>query len=370
MGNNLLASFSEIMTYAGYVLLAILVLLIMITVHELGHYVTGKALKFSIDEFAVGFGPPLIKKKSKGGEVFSLRLIPLGGYCAFTGEDGEEQTKNSFNAKAPWKRILVLLSGAVMNYIFALFIIIIMFGVYGQNALIVKKTVNVSAESVQSLQTDDVILKVNGKNIYLITDLMKVLENKNAGEKVQVVVRNNGKTDTKEIQLLSDTFFENMEDVDKLNSALGTYQIGSTGEKQNGLYSCSVKISFFESIGKSFEYSFKLGAMVFQVLGELFTGKVGLSSMGGTVTTITVTADAIRLGGFRYLLYISSFIGVNLAVFNLLPIPALDGARIIFTLIEWIRKKPVNRKVEGIIHTVGLILVFAFAVLCDLQRCF
>lgn len=370
MEYNLLASFSEIMTYVGYVMLAILVLLIMITVHELGHYLTGKALKFSIDEFSIGFGPPLIKKKGKSGEVFSLRLVPLGGYCAFTGEDEGKENKNSFGAKEPWKRILVLVSGAVMNYLFALLIIIIMFGAYGQNALVVKKTNGIESTSCQVLQVDDVILKANGKNVYLITDLMNALQDKNAGETVEFVVKNNGKSITKNITLLHDTFFNNMEDVDKLNLALGSFEITEGGVRTNGIYSCSVRLGFFECVGKSVEYSFKLAGMVFQVLGELLTGKIGLSSMGGTVTTITVTAEAIMLGGLRYLMYIASFIGVNLAVFNLLPIPALDGARIIFTVIEWIRKKPVNKRVESIIHTVGLVLVFVFAVICDLQRCF
>ena len=110
--------------------------------------------------------------------------------------------------------------------------------------------------------------------------------------------------------------------------------------------------------------------MIFTVLGQLITGALGISSVGGTVTTISVTAEAIKVGGFRNLLNISSFIGVNLAVFNLLPIPALDGSRVVFTLIEGIRKKPLNRNVEGIIHTVGLFALLLFAVFVDLQRCF
>ena len=115
------------------VLLAILILLAMITVHEFGHYLAGKLLKFKINEFAIGFGPKLFKRTSRRtGEAFSIRLFPLGGFCAFEGEDGDAADPAAFNNKAPWKRIIVLLSGPLMNYILALFLIIISMFAFGQ----------------------------------------------------------------------------------------------------------------------------------------------------------------------------------------------------------------------------------------------
>ena len=149
------------------------------------------------------------------------------------------------------------------------------------------------------------------------------------------------------------------------------YETADNGSLINGgLYQTSVRLGFFSCIGRTFEYSFKLAGTVFTVIGQLLTGRLGISAVGGTVTTISVTARSISRGGFRYLLYISSFIGVNLAVFNLLPIPALDGSHVVFTAIEWIRGKPINRKAERIIHAVGLALLIVFAVFVDLQRCF
>ena len=131
----------------------------------------------------------------------------------------------------------------------------------------------------------------------------------------------------------------------------------------------SVKEGFFETIGHSFGYSFKIGGTILRSLGELLTGKLGIKTMGGPVTTIKVTSEVAASGWVNFL-NIAAFIGVNLAVFNLLPIPALDGCKVIFCLIEWIRKKPVNRKVESIIHLVGILFLFGFAILVDFLQFF
>ena len=125
----------------------------------------------------------------------------------------------------------------------------------------------------------------------------------------------------------------------------------------------------FVTVGNSVAYSWKIGGSVLRSLGELFTGKLSIRSMGGPVTTITVTAEAASNGIVSFL-NIAAFIGVNLAVFNLLPVPALDGCKVIFCLIEWIRKKPINRKVEAIIHFAGIIFLFGFAILVDLLQLF
>ena len=126
---------------------------------------------------------------------------------------------------------------------------------------------------------------------------------------------------------------------------------------------------FFETIGRSFVYSFQIGGTIFKVLGQLFTGGLGLSAFGGPITTIRLTSE-IASRGLQSFLEIAAYIGVNLAVFNLLPIPALDGSKIVFTVIEWIRGKPINRKVEAVIHAVGFVLLIGFAILVDLLQLF
>lgn len=369
----LLASFSEVASYVGYVLLAVLVLLIMITVHEFGHYVSGKLLGFGIKEFAIGFGPKIYSKTKKDGEVFSIRALPVGGFCAFCGEDEDNDDPKAFNNLSVWRRIIVLVAGSFMNYLLALLVIIFMFGVYGQSTLIsVKTTLSAEISDEYVLKDYDVILKADGKNIYILTDLLNALEGKSAGEKVEFTLLRDKKVVEKEIIMRRDTDFKNLEDVFTLYDALGIYYEKTDFNQMinGGLYSTSVRLGFFKTIGRSFDYSFKLAGTVFNVVGELLTGKLGFDSVGGTVTTIKVTADSIRIGGIRYLLNITALIGVNLAVFNMLPIPALDGSRVVFCLIEGIRRKPISRKVEGVIHTIGLVLLLLFAVFVDLNQCF
>lgn len=367
-----LATFGEVMEYIGYILLAILILLVMITIHEFGHYIAGKIFGFGIEEFSIGFGPKLFSRKKKDGEIFSVRFFPLGGFCSFKGEDEDVADERAFNNKKPWKRIIVLVSGALMNYVLSVIVIIIMFGAYGQTAFMVGKIVPSEIYANHTLIEKDVILEVEGKSIYLTTDIMSAIRGKKEGERVSVLVIRKGQKQLENVTLRADASFKNVEDVKVLYDAFGiTYAMDSGGVVEGvELYSTNVRLGFFETIGKSFEYSFRLAGTVFTVLGQLLTGKLSIGAMGGTITTITMTAEAISIGGFRYFLQMASFIGVNLAVFNLLPFPALDGARVVFCIIESIRKKPVSRRVEGIVHTVGFVLLILFAVFVDLQRCF
>ncbi len=371
-----LLSVQSVLSAIGSVALAILILLAMITVHEFGHYIAGKILKFKINEFAIGFGPKLFKRKSKKtGELFSVRLLPLGGFCAFEGEDGVngEESANAFTKKAPWKRIIVLVAGPLMNYLLALLLIIVSMFAFGQPVYKVGSVAQVEPPeqaiyAEYSLEEGDLLLKVNGKRIYLITDMMSALKDKVTGDKISVTVSRGGEERVQEVILRADCNFESSEEVSKVWHALGLGTVvKDDGVKYWDVSAESYRFGFFETLGNSFMYSFKIAGTIFKVLGELLTGHIGLSSMGGPVTTIKLTSQ-LAVQSAQSFFEIAAYIGVNLAVFNLLPIPALDGSKVIFCLIEWIFRKPVPRKIEAVIHSVGFVLILAFAVIVDILQ--
>ena len=419
--SNLLANLGSFKAFSG-ILLAIVILLAMITIHEFGHYIAGKILGFKINEFSIGFGPALFKKRSKRtGELFALRIIPLGGYCAFDGEDqweeDEKKAENKedeepfeeyktqgdvpetnvvdketegkdeypqpkgarFNDRAPWRRIIVLVAGALMNYLLALTLIVIMFASFGRPVYAVVKEMPTEGASPEAwdvynsgLQTGDVILEINGKDLYLITDYMSALDGKKQGDTVGVLVIRDGKKQVVDVTIANDCNPKSMSDTNSIYYALDlVYPEGAVDENGDrlriSLVSCDTKDGFFDAIGHSFVYSFKIGGTILRSLGELLTGKLGINAVGGPATTIKVTSK-VASNGFQDFLFIAAFIGVNLAVFNLLPVPALDGCRVIFCIIEWIRKKPINRKVETIINFAGLIFLFGFAILVDILQ--
>ena len=222
-------------------------------------------------------------------------------------------------------------------------------------------------------------MKIDGKTVYLITDWQKALDGKRKGDEVEILVLREGKKQTVTIALYEDAKVRSMNDNDAIFYSLGIAfreeVVNDEGEtvvattRGGELVPTTVKDGFFQTIGNSFAYSWKIGGTVLRSLGELLTGKLGMDAVGGPVTTIKVTSEAAASGLLSFL-NIAALIGVNLAVFNLLPIPALDGCKVIFCIIEWIRKKPVNRKVEAMIHFVGIVFLFGFAILVDLLQLF
>ncbi|NLK18117.1 MAG: hypothetical protein GX304_06355 [Clostridiales bacterium] len=343
-----------------YIFVAILVLLFMITVHELGHYIAGKILRFRINEFSIGFGPKIYSHiNGDTGEVFSLRAIPLGGFCAFEGEDEDIANPDAFNNQKPWKRIIVLLSGVAMNFLVSLLIVIITFMASGMYVPSVAKVLPDAGPAVPEeykLKEGDLILAIEGREIYLINDMIDALDDLKESEKqipfTVTVVRGGVRRDV-QVMLRRYLSAGEGEEVEEYHG-LGI-------ERSSMLY----RLGFWGSIKKGAVYSFKMAGVVLGFFADLITGGIGINQIGGPITTIGYTADWARMG-FRPLIEIVILIGVNLAVFNALPIPALDGSRIMFIIIEIIRKKPIRRELEGKIHFAGLLLLLALVIIADL----
>lgn len=363
-----------------YVILAILMLLLMITIHEAGHYVAGKALGFGINEFSIGFGPKLLSRRLRSGEVFSVRALPIGGFCSFVGEDdagsakptadpfGEENEPGrkaeadaagrkeagveavkgvAFGAQKPWKRIIVLAAGPVFNLLSAFLFSFIYILAVGYAVPVVTETAVDPATGepyASAFETGDVIVAVNGEDITFLSSASELIaETSDVGTTVFTVERDGKRTDiTAEKHLSEDGYVFGL---------TMTYETRSVG--------------VLRAAGYCFPYTFELSWAVIRSFGMLLTGGVPFTDVTGPVGTVAAIAEYAAVDS-RYLLLFLPLIASNLAIFNILPIPALDGARIVFAIIEWIRRKPINAKVEGAIHAVGLLVLLAFVLVVDI----
>lgn len=345
-----LNKFFSFLNSISSILIAILVLLLMITIHELGHYVFGKILKFKINEFAIGFGKVLFSKTNKSGEKVSLRLIPLGGFCAFEGEDANSENPDAFNNKEPWKRLIVLFGGVLFNFLSAIIFSVILLAVIGNGRQVVT---SVQGPNAEVLKTNDIILEVNDKKTtFLSGGLSGIAQNVGLNEKVTLTIKRDGQII--EVPVYKYEFTE----VDTVTGEQVT-------QVKFGVALGYLKLNFGQALVQATPFCFEVAWDCLVILGRLFTGQISIKQVGGPITTIGAIATASSYSLLNLLLLIP-LIAVNLAVFNLLPIPALDGARMVFVLIEWIRGKPINRDLEAKIHAIGLIILFSLVIIIDI----
>lgn len=397
-----------------YILLAIVVLLVLITVHEFGHYIAGKLLKFKINEFSIGFGPAIYKKKKKNGEIFSIRWLPLGGYCAFEGEDEDNPSKDAFNNQKPWKRIIVLVSGVFFNFLFGILAAVVFLSV---SSYAVPKILIIAPNNPNPFQSGDIVTAVDGKKLEIYRSFSDVVSNFKNGEEFVVTVNRDGEIVDLVVSKTSQEAYRYADKLEALEGKVFTasgslyslleldqyikdpgaslsnlFKINEAGElvayteaelvsiaeivsvgagKSLGIsYNfASASYSFWQALGKAWPFCIYICGLILSALGGLFTGSTAINEVGGTVTAVSQIAEISQISFESFLLLIP-LLSMNLALFNILPIPALDGARVVFVFIEWIFKKPVNRKVEGYIHLIGLIVLFALVIFLDLNHFF
>ena len=343
-----------------YVFVAILVLAIMIFIHELGHYTAGRLLGFKILDFSIGFGPAIFKFKKKD-ITYALRAVPLGGACRFYGEDDEPMDAVAFNSQEVWKRIIVVFAGPLMNILFAYVLAVIMMFTYGYDDI---RTYDNGAYAVtisgfsdnngpakkSGLKKGDVILAVDGEDVSAgdeefdaRCERCSLLIANAAPEGVTMTVMRGDK------QL--DVYVRDIYNAKEGRNIIGVFM------------GASVKpYGFFESFGKAFDFLASIVKTTFTAIGGWFKHGIQAGEISGVVGTVAVTAQMASYG-FENLLLVTILISISLGLFNLFPLPALDGGRLVFLLIELIFRKPVPRNIEATVHAVGMFLLFGLMAL-------
>ncbi|BEP29340.1 RIP metalloprotease RseP [Helicovermis profundi] len=312
----------------------ILVFCALVFFHEFGHFAAAKLNGIYVHQFALGMGPVLFKKKI-GETEYSLRLLPIGGFVNMEGEDGESDHPRAFSNKKPFQRLIVLSSGPIMNFVLALILFFSVFTIIGFPSNIVGNVTDGFPAQVSGIERGDIIKTIDGRSIKSWEDVISAISSSKDTLDI-VVVRN-----SKEIEF-------NI--VPKLDN--GRKIIGVTSGYQKNFFK-SVKYSFLV-VGDVIKgiTSFLINLPLKGTQGGDVVGPVGMVGMIGKAAKESM----VRL------LQLSAMISINLGIFNLLPLPALDGGRIVFVLIELLRGKPVNKEAEGKVHFIGFVLLMALMV--------
>lgn len=334
-----------------YFLMMVLVFGVLIFIHELGHFLSARACGIAVKEFAVGMGPTIFSWKSKKNETkYGLRLLPIGGFVSMEGEDEASEHENAFCNKSLWKRMLVVCAGPAMNLILGFLLMTIL--VFSQGALASTTVAEFQegATSSAQLQVGDTILRVGGTRVHTGNELVYEVMNKGY-EPIDLEVRRNG-----EKLLLEGVTFPTMVDT---GVTFGNYDFVVYAEETN--VPNLLKHSFYRSVSTV--------KMVMDSLISLLSGRFGMEAVSGPVGVAEVVGDAAK-SGYQNLLYIVTVLSINLGVFNLIPFPALDGGRFLFLIIEGIRRKPMDRNVEGYINFLGLMILLVFMIFVTVKDVF
>ncbi len=331
-----------------YIVIAIIAFGVLIAIHEFGHFIVAKLCHVKVNEYSIGMGPAILKKQGKE-TLYAWRLLPIGGYCAMEGEDEDTGDERAFTRQSAWKRVLILVAGAGMNFLLGFLIVLVIFssadGFYTNE---VTRLVDGFQYADNGIAVGDEILSIDGHRIFTSQDFLTYMSR--AGDKVDMVVRRDG---------------------EKLT--LRGY--GLKPEQYNGVTQYGIGFGVTEATAwRTLKYSaytaYNFVRMVWMGLSDLVTGAVGLNEMSGVVGIVDVINDVGQQtqaqtqsvwAAIEEVMYLVAFIAVNLAVMNLLPIPALDGGRIFFIFInliaEKVFRKTIPAKYEGYVHAAGMVLL-------------
>lgn len=395
---------------------AILVFSVIVLVHEYGHYKVARNVGIRVEEFAIGMGP-VIYKKEKSGIIYSVRAIPIGGFCKMEGEEEDVKSKTSFSNKTVWQRFKVVAAGPIMNFVLALVLFIIIalsFGVAGNRVDYIDEGSN---EYAAGIRTGDKIISINDKKAYIWEDIyyqitntkkdsytvkferegqIKELKIKNNYRKLVGITSNleNGKstTNVSPIDMNSPAYKAGMKDGDKVIKINDTpvstweeitneinkgedsavkitidrngqiHEFEMTPQTQISVrYNTKIEKSFVTAIASSAYKTVYYIRLMFDVIVQLITGQLGGEAVGGPVMVISMVGEAAKTG-LLSVLNLAAFISINLGFMNLLPIPALDGSKLVFLIIEGIRGKSIPVEKESLVHFVGFVLLISLMI--------
>ena len=335
------------------IILTILLFGVLIFIHEFGHFITAKLSGVRVNEFALGMGPVIWKTK-KNETQYALRLLPIGGFVSMEGEDEQSDAEGSFSKARVWNKILIVVAGAVMNLLLGFLLLVI---VVSQQSAIGTTTIarfEEGATSSQMLQLDDRIVQINGSAVHIDYDIIYTMMRDPDGKVDMVVMRDGQKVTLEGVPFST----EQMED-GTVTTMLDFKVYGQ--EKTVGRVLC-----------QAFFYTGTVANLVWTSLIDIVTGRFGINQLSGPVGVASAVGEATSMGLSSFLM-LAAFITINLGVFNLLPIPALDGGRLLFLLIEAVRRKPINPKYEGYVHAFGFLLLFGLMIVVtfnDIVRLF
>lgn len=337
------------------VILTLVIFIVMIMIHECGHFFAARLCKVKVNEFSLGMGPKIFQKQGRETK-YSLRLFPIGGYVSMEGEDESSEDARAFCNQKAWKRLIIVVAGATMNLLLGLAILI---GVNAPEETLATNTIlkfkDDAVSNSAGLQAGDEILKINGHRIFTDTDIVNNLLSSTSATMVFDVQRGGEKVRLPEVAF--------------------TTKAGEHGTKDQlyiDFYVTSVENSIGETISYSFRSGISLAGMIWRSLVDLFTGKVGFDQLSGPIGVGKVVGEVASVG-LSPLMLLCAFLSINLGIFNLLPLPALDGGRLVFILIEMIFRRPVPAKWEAWVHGVGIIILLglmAFIALKDIYQLF
>lgn len=337
-----------------YVLLAIVLLGVLISVHEFGHFAAARLCGIPVKEYSIGFGPKLLQWRSKKHEtVFSIRPIPLGGYCMFYGDtDDDPDGKNkddprNYNNAPVWKRMISVAAGPLMNFVLAFAVAVILMAAYGVTIgtpFVASVTEGMPAAQ-SGLMAGDEFVSVGGYDMTdrTVTEVSEAIGSLGAGEAIEITVLRDGE---EHALTLTPTY----------DAAEQRWMIGimiQQGYKPlpSGLI-----------VPAAWDACVNASTAILSALGKLFTTGEGLDQTSGPVGVVQLVAEQTRQGGLEIFLNLMVIISINLGLMNLLPIPGLDGARLVFMAIEAVRRKPVDQKIEAMVHLGGYVVLFGLMI--------